>query len=108
VDTCDLLKGPVKSLRLYPVGHFKGETIHEGNNHINGSQGFNQQTAAPHISEPLCCNLVANKHVGRAEVLRQHGRHTEHITCHITCVICNVHHTAQNSFRGPQALGERG
>jgi hypothetical protein len=60
------------------------------------------------ISEALCCNLVANKHVGRAEILRQHGRHTEHITHQITCAIRNVHHTTQNSFRAQQALGERG
>jgi hypothetical protein len=45
------------------------------------------------ISEALCCNLVSNKHVGRVQVLRQHGCHTEHITHQITCVIRNVHHT---------------
>lgn len=62
------------------------------------------------ISEALGCNLLANKHVGRAEVLRQrqNGRHTEHITHQIACVIRNVYHTTQNSFCAPQALGERG
>ena len=44
------------------------------------------------ISEALGCNLVANKHVGHSEVLRQQGRHTEHITHQITYVIRNVHH----------------
>lgn len=104
VDTRDLLTDPVKSLRLYPVGHFKGGTIHEGNDPINGSQGFIKLVHLT-ISEALCCNLMDNKHVGRAEVLQQHGRHTSRTKL---CVIHNVHHTTQNSFRAQQALGERG
>jgi len=55
-------------------------------------RAFNIRLLHLTMSEALGCNLVANKHVGRAEVLRQHGRHTEHITHQITCVIRNVHH----------------